>query len=501
LSLPLLVDLHSTELTASERDLLRRPNVAGICLFSRNLQGVEQGRDLVAEVLAVAQRPLIIAIDQEGGGVVRLPELPVAPSAMALGAVGDAALSERLGFTTGRGLRRLGVNVNFAPVADVQSNPDNPIIGDRAFGADPTAVGEHVAAFTLGLQRSGVAATLKHFPGHGDVAIDSHLALPRLEVDEERLQALELPPFAAGIAAGAAAVMSAHLVVSALDPYRPATLSSTVLEGLLRQRLGFDGLIFSDALDMRAIADRWGDAEAALRAFHAGVDVPIICNVGADAYHRLLDALAAADAADRIDPARSQRAQERLAQLLRRYPAVARAATPEEQGADAAHETEAARRAAVVLGDLPPIAPGDRVVVFGRPAEARSGASDPVAPVANLVSALRAASVTVDWLEALDGLPARLPGAAALVVASSERRPLPAESVGEYRRAFAIAEAQGVPSLHVALWNPAHCAALPGPALVTFGFRPASAAAAAALLLGGAAYGRAPIPLTTGGAR
>jgi beta-N-acetylhexosaminidase len=382
----------------------------------------------------------------------------------------------------------------------VQSNPANPIIGDRAFGADPQAVGEHVAAFTRGLQQSGVAATLKHFPGHGDVAIDSHLGLPRLEASRERWQALELPPFVAGIAAGAAAVMSAHLLLCALDPDRPATLSSTILEGWLRQRLGFDGLIFSDALDMRAIADRWGDAEAALLAFHAGVDLPIICNVGSEAYHRLLDALAAADAAGRIDPLRRERAERRLADLLRRYPAASHEATAEERAADAANEVEAARRAAVVLGDLPTIAPGDRVVVFGHPAEVRSGASDPAAPVSNLVAALREARLRVDWIEQLDGLPARLAGAAALLVASSERRPLSPEAVAEYRSAFAIAENRGVPSVHVALWNPAHCASLPGPALVTFGFRPASAAAAATLLLGGPAYGRAPIPLTTGGA-
>jgi beta-N-acetylhexosaminidase len=498
-SLPLLIDLHSTELSASERELLRRPNVAGICLFARNLRGVEQGRELVAEVLVAAQRPLIIAIDQEGGGVVRLPELPVAPSAMALGAAGDKVLSERLGFTTGRGLRRIGVNVDFAPVADVQSNPANPIIGDRAFGADPTVVGEHVAAFVRGLQRSGVAATLKHFPGHGDVAIDSHVALPRLEADEQQLQALELPPFAAGIAAGAAAVMSAHLIVGVLDPDLPATLSPTILEGLLRQRLGFEGLIFSDALDMRAIADRWGESEAALLAFHAGVDVPIICNVGADAYQRLLDALAVADAAGRIDPLRSQRAQARLAHLLQRYPAAVLEPSSEELASDAASEVEAARRAALVLGELPPLAPGDRVVVFGHPAEERSGASDPAAPVANLVAALRAASLRVDWVEQLAGLPGHLGGAAALLVASSERRPLAAESISEYRQAFAIAAAANIPSLHVSLWNPSHCNLLPGPSLVTFGFRPASAAAAAALLLGGRAYGQPPIPLTPAG--
>lgn len=244
-----------------------------------------------------------------------------------------------------------------------------------------------------------------------------------------------------GVAAGAAAVMSAHLLVPALDSDRPATLSPSLLEGLLRQQLGFERVIFSDALDMRAIADGWGDAEAALQAFHAGVDVPIICNVGAGAYQRLLDALERAGRDGSIDPAR-------------------------------------ARRAAA--------------------AESGSGASDRAAPVSNLVAALRAARFATVWVEELADLAAQLPGSAALLVASRERRPLTPTAIDTYRRAFALAQAQRIPAVHVALWNPMRCAQLPGPAVVTFGFRPASAAAAVAVLLGGVAEGRAPIPLSPG---
>lgn len=497
--IPLLVDLQSTTLSASERALLQRPGVAGLCLFARNLVDVDQARELVAEATATAGRALIVAIDQEGGGVVRLPQLPVAPSAMALGAAGDPQLSERLGFATGRGLRRIGVNVDFAPVADLQSNPENPIIGDRAFGADPHEVARHVVAFSQGLQRSGVAATLKHFPGHGDVAVDSHLALPRLEVSAERLHALELIPFREGVRGGAAAVMSAHLMVTALDPDRPATLSLIVLQDLLRHDLGFDGVVFSDALDMRAIADRWGPTEAALLAAQAGVDVPVACNLSTEAYHAMLDGLEQAQAEGRIDPAQSAAAQRRVDALLQRYPSAPVDLSAAEQAADEGAEAEAARRAVARLGALPTLTPGASVLVFGHAAESGSGASDPAAPVAHLVAALAEAGLAVEWTSSLEELPARLPRASLLLVASSERRPLGEEALGRYRAAFAAALRLRVAAVHVALWNPIHARALPGPALLTFGFRAASARAAVAVLMGAEALGHPPIELAPGG--
>jgi len=496
---PLLVDLQGTELSAEERALLARPGVAGICLFSRNLGSIDQARALVEQTLAAAGRPLVIAIDQEGGGVVRLQRVAVPPSAMALGAVDDPALTERLGAATGRGLRRIGVNVDFAPVADVQSNPGNPIVGDRAFGADPAAVGRQVAAFVRGLQATGVAATLKHFPGHGDVAVDSHLALPRLDADLARLEALEWPPFAAGIAAGAAAAMSGHLLVPALDPTLPATLSPAILGGALRGRLGFQGALFSDALDMRAIADGWGVPESAVLAMAAGVDVPIVCNGQPDLYHEMLDALEAAAADGRLTAARVAEAQTRLSDLLRAYPSAALDLDASVLAADAATEAEAARRAVTVLGAPAPLRPGAAVALFGRGSEATSGASDAARPVAALVDALEEAGVPVRWATSAADLPLALAGAQALIVATSERRPLDATAVAGYRAAFDLARAAGVPAVHAALWNPAHVNVVPGPAIVPFGFRPASATALAAVLLGTEATGRAPVPLAPWG--
>ena len=497
---PLLVDLQGTELSAEERALLARPGVAGICLFSRNLASIEQARALVEQTLAAAGRPLVIAIDQEGGGVVRLPGVAVPPSAMALGAADDPALTERLGAATGRGLRRIGVNVDFAPVADVQSNPGNPIVGDRAFGADPAAVARHVAAFVRGLQATGVAATLKHFPGHGDVAVDSHLALPRLDADLARLEALEWPPFAAGIAAGAAAAMTGHLLVPALDPTLPATLSPAILGGALRGRLGFQGALFSDALDMRAIADGWGVPEAAVLAMAAGVDVPIVCNGQPDLYHAMLDALEAAAADGRLTPARVAEARARLDRLLTAYPSAALDLDASVLDADTVTEAEAARRAVAVVAAPSPLRPGAAVALFGRGSEITSGgASDAARPVAALVDALEEAGVPVRWAMSVADLPLALAGAQALIVATSERRPLDATAVSGYRAAFDLARAAGVPAVHAALWNPAHVNVLPGPAIVSFGFRSTSATAVVAVLLGGEATGRAPVPLAPWG--
>lgn len=492
---PLLVDLAGTTVAPEERELLRRPGVAGVCLFRRNLLGFEQGRALVAETLEAAGRPLVIAIDQEGGGVVRLTQAAVPPSPMALGAVDDPALSERMGAATGRGLRAIGVNVDFAPSADVQSNPANPIIGDRSFGADPGLVGRHVAAFVRGLQATGVAATLKHFPGHGDVAVDSHLALPRLAADADRLADLEWPPFEAGLAAGAAAVMTGHLLVPVLDPERPATLSPTILQGVLRDRLGFRGALCTDALDMRAIADGWGVPEAAVLAVAAGVDVPVVCNAGPDLYHRMLDALEAGERDGRLDPARVREAWTRVETLLRAYPSATLDFDAAVRAADDATEAEAARRAITRLGRPPAIVPGRPVALFGERAQAQAGAADAARPVAALAEALVAAGVSVRWATALDELPAALRDAQALVVATAERRPLDAAAIADYRRAFELARTAGLPAVHAALWNPDHVRRLPGPALLSYGFRPASVAALAGALLGAEAPGRAPVPL------
>lgn len=225
--------------------------------------------------------PGLIAIDQEGGTVqrVRAPAT-VWPAMMAhdrLPESDDVNVAEQVGKALGDELRALGIDIDFAPVLDVHTNPDNPIIGERAFGRDPTTVARRALAFARGLDAAGVLACGKHFPGHGDTDSDSHLELPRIDRNWDRLQTVELAPFRAAAAAGLPMIMTAHVVFAALDPDRPATLSERIVTELLRRQFGYRGVIVSDDLDMRAISDHIGADRAAVAAIRAGCDALLLC--------------------------------------------------------------------------------------------------------------------------------------------------------------------------------------------------------------------------------
>jgi len=252
--------------------------LAGVILFRRNLQeGPGGAADQIRRIASVARRTPLVAVDQEGGRVQRFrsPVLELPPM-RALGQRDDPELTRRAARVLGGQLGAIGFNVNFAPVLDVDTNPDNPVIGDRSFGADPALVARHGVAFARGLRDAGVMACGKHFPGHGDTVVDSHFTLPMLAHDMERLEAVELVPFRA--AAGEIdSIMTAHIVFRALDADRPATLSHPVITGLLRGQLGYDGLVVSDDLEMKAIADHYPNGEAAVAAIRAGCDLLLIC--------------------------------------------------------------------------------------------------------------------------------------------------------------------------------------------------------------------------------
>ena len=260
----------------------------------------------------------MVAVDEEGGDVSRLHTSSPSPvlGAAALGAADDLALTEDTGARVGAELAALGITLDLAPVADVNSDPDNPVIGTRSFGADPRLVAAHVAAWTRGVQRAGVGACVKHFPGHGDTATDSHLALPVVDVDADVLAARELVPFAAALEGGAVSVMTSHIVVTALDPERPATLSPTVL-AVLRERLGHDGVIVSDALDMAGASAVHGIPEAAVLALAAGCD--LLC-LGPDKPAALVeevrDAIVAAVEDGRLDAGRLVQAARRVGAMM-----------------------------------------------------------------------------------------------------------------------------------------------------------------------------------------
>ncbi|MFH8439882.1 glycoside hydrolase family 3 protein [Streptomyces sp. NPDC018026] len=247
--------------------------LASVVLFSRNIVSTEQVARLTAQLRA--ENPdLIVAIDEEAGDVTRIESATGSsrPGNFALGTVDDPELTEAVAADLGRQLRTAGVSLDYAPSADVNSNPDNPIIGVRSFGSDPEVVARHTGAWIRGLQSSGVAACAKHFPGHGDVAVDSHHDLPAYPAGRDEIAAQALPPFRAAVAAGVRAVMSGHLLVPAYDPDLPATLSRRILHGLLREELGFDGLVVSDAIEMGAVTRRYGIDGATVKAVGAGVD-------------------------------------------------------------------------------------------------------------------------------------------------------------------------------------------------------------------------------------
>ncbi|KAA0935185.1 glycoside hydrolase family 3 protein [Streptomyces apricus] len=307
--------------TAAPSWLLRRlgEGLTSVGLFGRNIASADQLAALTAQLRA-ERDDVLVAIDEEGGDVTRLEVRTGSsfPGNHALGAVDDTALTEAVAHELGRRLAACGVNLNWAPSADINSNPSNPVIGVRSFGADTALVARHTAAYVAGLQAAGVAACTKHFPGHGDTAVDSHHALPRIDADLSVLQARELAPFRAAIAAGTRAVMSAHILVPALDPAHPATLSRRVLTGLLREELGFDGLIVTDGMEMQAISATYGIERGSVLAIAAGADA--ICVGGGLADEatvlRLRDALVAAVRSGELP-------EERLADAAARVRALA----------------------------------------------------------------------------------------------------------------------------------------------------------------------------------
>ncbi|MER5784518.1 glycoside hydrolase family 3 N-terminal domain-containing protein [Streptomyces mobaraensis] len=288
--------------------------LASVVLFSRNIVSPEQVARLT-ERLRAENPDLVVAIDEEAGDVTRIESGTgsTRPGNLALGTVDDTGLTEAVAADLGRQLRAAGVSLDYAPSADVNSNPDNPIIGVRSFGSDPAVVSRHTAAWIRGLQSSGVAACAKHFPGHGDVAVDSHHDLPVYGADREEIAAQALPPFRAALDAGVRAVMSGHLLVPAYDPGLPATLSRRILIDLLRGELGFDGLVVSDAIEMGAVSGPHGIGGAAVKAVAAGVDAVCVGGESAEESTARLLTDALVDAVVRGDLA-----EERLAEAAGR---------------------------------------------------------------------------------------------------------------------------------------------------------------------------------------
>ncbi len=517
----LMLAFEGTRLPAAMARRLRDAPAAGVTLFRwSNVESPGQLRELTDAIHGAGRRssgpPRLVAADQEGGQLVALgPGTTAFPGAMALGATGDPVLAERVALAIGRELLAMGITVAYAPVLDVATSPVNPAVGTRAFGDDPTAVAAMGAATIRGLHAVGVAATAKHFPGIGDMTVDSHLRLAAAAGDRARLDAVELAPFRAAIRAGVDLVMSGHIGIPAItgDPTLPATLSRRVMDGLLRRDLGFRGVSITDALDMRALAQGPDQAIDVIAAIVAGVD--LLLSAPDPAARRRIEGTLVRAAARGLFPDAGLRASTRRVLDLRRRLGRTLAAPDRPDVAivggreHRALAREVAERSVTLVRDdagLLPIrlARGARVVaVMPHPKDLTpADTSSEVAP--GLASALRAAwpDATVEELttahpptdEEIASVRIRATGADLVVIGTID--------AARDRRQVAVVEALLAgdrPVVTVALRTPWDIEAYPGAAtnLATYSILPESMAALAGILAGRLEpSGRLPVRVT-----
>ena len=301
-----IVGFGGHSVPAGLRDLISEFDLGGVIYFARNVVEPAQVRELSREIAGLARDwPFWISVDQEGGRVARFTSpFTKWPPAITLGRSSDAALAARFASALAVELRAVGVNLDFAPVLDVHTNPANPVIGDRALSDRPDEVGRLGAVVIASLQSAGVAACGKHFPGHGDTSVDSHEALPIVEYDRRRLDAVEVVPFKQAIAAKVAMMMTAHVLAPAIDERNPASFSRTIVDGWLKNTLGFDGVVVSDDLGMKAVSTTTPLSEASVRAIEAGCDTLLLCNSTLDEQVGAIEALIRAAESGVLAPTR-----------------------------------------------------------------------------------------------------------------------------------------------------------------------------------------------------
>lgn len=362
-----MIDIPSSTLSSDDVAHLSSHPWNGVLMFAHNIQNREQIKALLCQITSICPGAPLFTIDQEGGLVdrIRFVDSVLSPGNMALAATGrveDCQLAHQI---LGQQLRELGFHLDFSPCIDVNNNPDNPIVGVRSFGEDPQRVAQFGVAAVKGLQAGGVAATAKHFPGHGDSALDSHLALPTIPHSRERLDAVEFVPFRAAIEAGVDAVMTAHITFPALDPRPglPATLSYPILTTLLREEFGFDGVIFTDSLAMQAVADHFGIQEAAVRSLEAGADIVLACGTYAD-HLAVVNAIVSAVESGRLAMETLDKALARIQKLKDRWlgapPSTLSLSQMQQQMSQVAQRSITVVRKA----DNLPVAPGSKVIVL-----------------------------------------------------------------------------------------------------------------------------------------
>jgi beta-N-acetylhexosaminidase len=482
-----MVGIRGKALDDAQAAFLRRHHLRAVVLFRDNLGTEEEVRALTADLREVMGPRALISLDQEGGAVVRATFLPHPPAAMALGAAGDASLAHDVGAAVARGIRSIGFNWNFAPVLDVNNNPANPVIAERSFSANPEDVARLGGAWMRGALSERVACCVKHFPGHGDTHVDSHVDLPVVDKPREALDMLELVPFRT-LRDEAPAMMTAHIVYPQIDPGHPATLSRAILGGLLRDEWRYDGVVITDSLVMKAIHDRYGHDRAAVLALQAGADM--VMALGA------LDEQAAAIAAiqgalDRgeLDRRSLLRSRARLDALAARFPVDPGGYSSEARRADDELMRRAWARSLTALGGAKPPPLDQPLRIVTQRDVPGDGISEPGLSgerVATLFKRFEAVDVMqVDDLCALDWS----------TVARDKR---PTVLASNTRARYGKHASAWRPELHLVLWNPFQALDVAAPTIITWGYGNGAVDALRAWLEGrGDAPGRAPVPIAS----
>ena len=479
----IMIRFPGTELDAATAAFLRENRVRGVCLFRGNMTNQEQLARLTAELRAVMGPHALIALDQEGGAVVRSTWVPAPPAAMGLGAANDIALARDIGAAVARAVKAMGFNWNFAPVLDLNNNPHNPVIAERSFGAEPQRATELALAWMEGSTSEGVACCVKHFPGHGDTHVDSHRDLPTVDKALQELEAFEFKPFRM---AGnrAPAIMTAHIIYPALDAEFPATMSRRILHDLLRTEWDYRGVIITDGMDMHAIAGRYGAGPAAVRALLAGADMVMALGTP-ETQAETIASIAAAIESGELPMAEVNDRLARLDGLAEAYPCQGRPYM--EDAADRLVMAHGWRRSLTARGkpQRPPAGAKVRLVV--RQDVVSDGVSEagvPAAVVATMLGRLYdvdmvtfADAETFDW--------SALPNDGRFVFLASTSR----------LRYGPNAQSTWKPDLHLALWNPYQALDFDAPALITYGFAAPALDAVEAWLDGTLeANGTVPVP-------
>lgn len=501
-------ETKATTLNANARRLLDEWKVGGVILMGRNVETPEQVARLANDFQAAAGPvPVFFSTDQEGGHVARMKApFTVMPGNMPLGAARDEELAYAAARAVGEELAAIGINLNFAPSADINNNPDNPIIGVRSYGEEAREVGKMVAAQVRGYQDANTIACAKHFPGHGDTAVDSHLGLATIPYGMDRLERLELVPFQAAIEAGVSFVMTAHIIFEALDPKRPGTLSPAVVDGLLRRDLGYKGVVITDCMEMKGIRDHYGIDEAAVMAVEAGVDVLTVCHT-ASRQEAVRNALLEAVRSGRIPEARIDQSVERILACKQKFHLADRRAVDVDRvmqvvGSEAHRniEQEIARKSITVVkdeaGSVP--LPAGSVAVIG-PESAAEAVAENLKALGreNVASAAVGPEFSADQLEG-----ARRAAGSADVVVLLTKHPEPWTIVPQDEAAQAALvkelQAAGKPLVVAALRNPYDVRHFPDVRtyMATYGYSAASLKALAEVLAGTVpAQGTLPVTL------